>query len=227
MQRSTINRLMREAEATFAAHGAATPPWAGWTPAQWAAAPARAAFCASRQMGWGLTDFGSGDFSRQGIVLLTVRNGIWKVPGERVYAEKLIVMQEGQEAPYHFHRTKTEDILVRGGGRLALDLVNVDAQGVPIEAPVTVLVDGETRVVAPRTPVVLSAGESLTLPPLQAHRFYGWPGGGGPVLVGEVSEVNDDLADNYFLEPFAPMPIAEDEPAYRPLWTELAALSGM
>ncbi len=220
MKRSMVNALMRDAEATFAEHRFAPPPWAAWSPARWAAEPERAAFCATHQMGWGLTDFGSGDFLHRGIILLTTRNGIWRRPGERVYAEKVIVMRDGQEAPYHYHRTKTEDILVRGRGCLALDLVNVDPEGRPLEAPVTALVDGEARLVPAREPVVLQPGESLTLPPLQAHRFYGWPGT-GTVLVGEISEVNDDLADNYFLEPFAPMAIEEDEPAYHPLWTEL------
>lgn len=220
MQRSLINRLMREAEASFAAHGFVPPPWAAWSPDEWVRNPDRARFCAARQMGWGLTDFGSGDFFRRGILLLVCRNGVFRQPGERVYAEKIIVMREGQEAPYHYHRSKTEDILVRGGGCLALDLVTVDEAGQPIEAPVEALVDGAVRIVPPRMPVVLHPGESLTLPPLQAHRFYGWPGT-GTVLVGEISEVNDDLTDNYFLEPFAPMVIEEDEPAYRPLWTEL------
>ncbi len=111
-------------------------------------------------------------------------------------------------------------VVVRGGGSLALDLVNVDAAGTPIEAPVDILVDGDRRIIPARAPLILKPGESLTLPPLQAHRFYGWPGT-GTVLVGEVSEVNDDVTDNYFLEPFAAMAIVEDEPAYHPLWSDL------
>ena len=95
-------------------------------------------------------------------------------PGERVYAEKLIVMAGGQEAPFHYHRAKTEDIVARGDGALALDLVTVDRDGQPIEAPVAVTVDG--------------------------------------------------LTDNYFLEPFAPTAIEEDEPAYHPLWSDLRDL---
>jgi D-lyxose ketol-isomerase len=222
MKRSEINRQMRDAEATFARHGVVPPPWALWSPAEWAQNPERARFCVEHQMGWIITDFGSGDFARRGLILLVTRNGIFGRPAERVYAEKYIVMLDGQEAPYHYHRTKTEDIVARGGGDLGLDLVNVDAAGRPIEAPVRILVDGDIRTVPARAPVRLKAGESLTLPPLQAHRFYGWPGT-GTTLVAEISEVNDDLTDNYFLEPFGPMPIEEDEPAYHPLWADLAA----
>jgi len=54
-----------------------------------------------------------------------------------------------------------------------------------------------------------------------AHRFYGEPGS-GPVLVGEVSQVNDDFNDNYFLAPLGRFtPIEEDEAPWRLLWNEL------
>ena len=44
------------------------------------------------------------------------------------------------------------------------------------------------------------------------HRFYG-EAGKGPVFVGEVSQVNDDLADNYFFEAVGRFAaIEEDEP---------------
>ncbi|WP_131114476.1 D-lyxose/D-mannose family sugar isomerase [Lichenihabitans psoromatis] len=222
MKRSFINQQMRDANATFARHGYVPPPWATWSPAQWDADPARRHFCAEHQMGWIITDFGSGDFFRQGLILLVARNGVAGRAGQRVYAEKAIVMREGQEAPYHYHRAKTEDMLVRGGGSLGIDLVNVDAAGKPIEAPVEILVDGARSTIAARQTVVLTPGESLTLPPLQAHRFYGIPGT-GTSLVGEISEVNDDLTDNYFLEPFGPMTIEDDEPALYLLWRDLAA----
>lgn len=47
------------------------------------------------------------------------------------------------------------------------------------------------------------------------HRFYGEKGK-GTVLVGEVSMVNDDNADNRFHEPLGRFSkIEEDEPPYR------------
>lgn len=220
MKRSFVNARMRDAEATFVRFGAVPPPWAAWSPDDWRLNPDQARFLVERQMGWAITDFGGGDFSRRGLILLVTRNGVLGRAGERVYAEKLLVMTGGQEAPYHYHRTKTEDMVARGGGAIAIDLVNVDASGRPVEAPVAVTVDGLTRTVPARSPVVLRPGESLTLPPLMAHRFYAAPGS-GTVLVGEISEVNDDLTDNHFFEPFAATAIEEDEPAYYPLWSDL------
>jgi hypothetical protein len=45
------------------------------------------------------------------------------------------------------------------------------------------------------------------------------------VLAGEVSLVNDDLTDNFFLEPFGRFSeILEDEPPLYPLWSELEGL---
>ena len=55
------------------------------------------------------------------------------------------------------------------------------------------------------------------------HRFYGRPGH-GTVLVGEVSQCNDDHGDNYFMEPMGRFAtIEEDEAPFRLLWSELIA----
>ena len=56
------------------------------------------------------------------------------------------------------------------------------------------------------------------------HRFYG-EAGTGTVLAGEVSQVNDDLTDNYFIDPVGRFAqIEEDEPPLHPLWSELPVL---
>ena len=48
---------------------------------------------------------------------------------------------------------------------------------------------------------------------------------GTPLLCGEVSKVNNDLTDNYFLEPTARFPeVEEDEAALFPLCNEYGAL---
>ncbi len=56
---------------------------------------------------------------------------------------------------------------------------------------------------------MLEPGESITLPTRQYHKFWGE---GSRVLVGEVSNVNDDNIDNRFYEPVGRFPdIEEDE----------------
>ena len=57
----------------------------------------------------------------------------------------------------------------------------------------------------------MTPGESICLEPYVYHRFYG-ERGRGRVLVGEVSAVNNDTADNRFLEALGRFPeIEEDE----------------
>jgi D-lyxose ketol-isomerase len=221
MKRSEVNALLRDAESRFAACGLALPPWARWSPAEWAAHPLAAKFCAERQIGWDVTDFGTGDFARRGLVLLCIRNGIVGRDEERTYAEKLLVVREGQEAPYHFHRFKMEDIISRGGGNVIVQVFDTDETGARLELPVAARIDAEVVQVAPGAPIVLRHGQSITLPPGQAHRLTAEPGT-GPAVLGEVSKVNDDFTDNVFFDPVERFPaIEEDVPALYPLWSEL------
>jgi hypothetical protein len=46
-----------------------------------------------------------------------------------VYAEKVIIVKDGQRCPMHYHFVKTEDIINRGGGVLALELVETGPDG--------------------------------------------------------------------------------------------------
>ena len=58
---------------------------------------------------------------------------------------------------------------------------------------------------------MLGPGESVTLTPRLYHTFYGQPGA-GICLIGEVSMVNDDSADNRFHEKLPRFPeVQEDE----------------
>ena len=217
MKRSEINAAIAGAEAFFARYCFALPPWASWSPARWTQAGPECAEIARAGLGWDVTDFGHGDFSQVGLLLFTLRNG---VAGGKPYAEKIMVSAPGQVVPTHFHFAKTEDIIVRGGGRLVIQLWAADeAEGLG-EAPVTVSVDGVTRTVPAGAQVILERGESITLTPRLYHAFWG-ESGGESVLVGEVSSVNDDVADNRFLDPRGRFPaIDEDEAPYRLLCTE-------
>ena len=66
MKRSAINAALTKARATCAANQFKLPGWADWTMADHRANPAQSAFLTTRQIGWGVTDFGSGDFARRG-----------------------------------------------------------------------------------------------------------------------------------------------------------------
>ena len=59
--------------------------------------------------------------------------------------------------------------------------------------------------------IVLHPGQSICMEQYLYHRFYGEPGH-GKVMVGEVSQCNDDTSDNRFYEPVGRFPeIEEDE----------------
>ena len=101
------------------------------------------------QLGWDVTDFGSGDFTKRGLTLFCVRNGVQSDPNEKPYAEKLLIVREGQETPTHRHRVKMEDIINRAGGVLVLEFAHADAAGKATDAPVTARVDGVARTLTP------------------------------------------------------------------------------
>ena len=226
MKRSEINEAIRGAQKMFRLHGYTPPPWSYWSRTEWQARPETARYCALHQMGWDITDFGSGSFMTRGLLLLCTRNGIQGQPNEPVYAEKIMVTLEGQETPFHYHKVKWEDIIVRGGGKLVLEFINTGPKGETLNSVVSVLVDGAVRRIQPREPLVLTPGESVTIRPGQMHRFYG-KFGSGDVLVGEVSQVNDDFGDNFFLEKVGRFAtIVEDEKPKRPLWSEVGKLAG-
>ena len=47
-----------------------------------------------------------GDFAKHGLFLFTVRNGLpenWNTRQGKLYAEKLMIVDEGQITPLHFH----------------------------------------------------------------------------------------------------------------------------
>ncbi len=172
------------------------------------------------KLGWDVTDFNSGNFPSLGLTLFTLRNGPPDGSG-KVYAEKIMYVRENQVTPFHYHVRKTEDIINRGSsgtGRLAVQLYNRGLDGGFEQTPITVVCDGIRRKVEAGGIVMLDYGESITLTPYLFHQFYAIDGDG---LIGEVSSVNDDATDNYFLEPLPRYPqIHEDEPPARLLCTE-------
>ncbi|MEG1515931.1 MAG: D-lyxose/D-mannose family sugar isomerase, partial [Clostridia bacterium] len=68
--------------------------------------------------------------------------------------------------------------------------------------------------------ILVYPGNSISLTPYIAH-IFGPKAGTGDLIVGEVSKVNDDVADNYFLEKTARFAdVEEDCPAQCPLCNE-------
>ena len=220
MKRSEINRFIEDAASFFAENHFVLPPFADWKPADWKERGTEADELRACKLGWDITDFNSGNFLSLGLTLFTLRNGPPDGNG-KVYAEKIMYVRENQVTPFHYHVRKTEDIINRGGkntGRLAVQLFNRGFDGGFEQTPVTVLCDGVQRNVKAGETVVLGPGESITLTPYLYHKFYAVDGDG---LIGEVSSVNDDATDNYFLELLPRFPqIYEDEPAVRLLCTE-------
>ena len=161
-------------------------------------------------LGWDLTDFGSGDFFKQGLILFTIRNGN-PLKDKKKYAEKIMIVEENQETPMHFHWNKMEDIINRGGGNLMMELYSSDKEENLSQDDFQVKIDGVVKTLKAGETISLNPGESICLEQGIYHRFYGEPEK-GKVLVGEVSSVNDDSTDNRFKKPVGRFPdIIEDE----------------
>ena len=219
MKRSQINQILQSAQAFFTEHQFHLPPWASWTEADWQGQGDACREVIDCQLGWDITDFGSGDFAKRGLTLFTVRNGKAGSSFGKTYAEKIMVVDDGQETPLHFHFQKAEDIINRGGGKLLLQLWNSDGQGEKADTSVSVSIDGVRRTLEAGGVVSLAPGESICLTRGLYHRFWGE----GKVLVGEVSQVNDDFSDNRFYEDVGRFPsIDEDEAPWRLLVSDYA-----
>lgn len=212
MKRSQINALIKETIQWLEERKVYLPPFAYWSPADWAAKGHEYDEIRENMLGWDVTDYGRGDFDKVGLLLFTIRNGSLKNPKfAKPYAEKMMIIQVGQLSPNHFHWYKMEDIINRGGGVLMLQLWNSTKDGELGDTDVTVRIDGKMCAVPAGGKVYLKPGESITLSPGQYHLFTAVD---EKVLAWEVSMVNDDNTDNRFYEAqdrFAR--IEEDEPA--------------
>ena len=221
MKRSHINAVLKKMEGMINEYKFALPPFLSWTPEEWADKGHEYDEIRDNMLGWDVTDYGLGKYEELGIALITIRNGNANNPKyTKTYAEKLIMIEEGQTSPMHFHWNKMEDIINRGGGNLIFRLYNATKDGQLAETDVEINQDGRKYMVKAGSDIVLKPGESLTLYPYYYHEFVVQPGT-GTVLLGEVSMCNDDNTDNRFLEPLGRFPtIEEDEPPYRLLCTE-------
>lgn len=194
MKRSEINHYLDEAIEFFAEHKFLLPKWAAYSYSDWKSAK-NCAEIFDCKLGWDITTFGSGDFFNMGLTLFTLRNGGGKY--DKTYAEKIMMVRHNQVTPCHFHWSKEEDIINRGGGNLVIELFHAN----PLSNNLTgkdfqISVDGMERTMKSGDRLILEPGESVCLKSCHAHRFRG----DGIVMVGEVSRVNDDANDNCFID---------------------------
>ena len=222
MKRSQINAAIKEMEQLIHRHGFELPPFCKWAPDDWQKRGHEYDEIRENRLGWDVTDYGEGDFDKLGFALITLRNGNLQRPDlyQKTYAEKLLMLKEGQYSPMHFHWSKMEDIINRGGGNLLIRVYNSTVNDQLDTTDVEISSDGRTYLVPAGTQIRLTPGESISIYPRMYHDFEVEPGTGA-VLIGEVSMCNDDQTDNRFYEPLGRFPvIEEDESVYRLLCTE-------
>jgi D-lyxose ketol-isomerase len=159
---------------------------------------------------WDVTDCGLGKFDQIGVVLLNLAE-------QPEYCEKLMYSKYRQVTPMHAHGKKKEDIICRHGN-LALELWKGHPEKTRKGGTFLLCRNGREVEVRSGETVVLQAGERVTIEPGVYHAF--WPES-KEAVIGEVSTANDDVNDNFFVDPnVGRFPeIDEDEPPIaRLLW---------
>ena len=228
MKRSAVNAALKDMEQMIRDCHITLPPFCGFTPEQWDHLGPEYDEVRDCMLGWDITDYGLGDFEKTGLSLITLRNGCRAMPDKypKVYAEKLLFLKEGQYSPNHFHWFKTEDIINKAGGNVLIRVYrSLPDESVDHDSDVTVHTDGLCRTVPAGTQIRLTPGESIHIPQFLYHDFTVEQGTGN-VLLGEVSQCNDDTSDNRFDPPVGRFPaIEEDEPPYRLLCSEYRSSS--
>ena len=164
MKRSEINEAFKSASLCFQRHNWHLPP----------------------SPKWDITDFGLGNFSSDGLVLVNLAQ-------EREYCEKLMYAIKDQKTPIHYHKKKKEDIICRNG-ELTLVLWKTYPEK-KTNQNITVSRNGEKWQFTEDQQIVLKSGERITIEPLIWHTFYP---SSLECIIGEVSTANDDVNDNFF-----------------------------
>lgn len=222
MKRSNINEALQWAKDLLEKSNIKLPPFGYWTMDQWKEHKDELDTIKQTMLGWDITDYGKDDFANLGGVLFTLRNGdVHNTAIGTPYAEKLILLKEGQALPCHFHYKKTEDIIVRSSGVMGIKLYNATKDyEVDTQSDVEVYMDGIKHTVKAGETILVHPGCSITLTPFMYHTFFAQKGY-GDCVIGEVSSINDDNVDNHF-NPEMPRfsKIEEDEAITHPLCNE-------
>ena len=230
MKRSQINTILADAEDFLDLNGHVLPSFAYWDPEEFKA-KVQNINCSEiieRKLGWVVSDFGLGNFAKEGIVVFCSRRGDYhdlETGRGKLYTEKFILSRLDQRVPFHRHEVKTEDVVNRGPGTFSIRLYHSKPTGdLDEERNVVAQVDGQTRDLAPGEVVPLRPGEGLTLDVGVYHEFTA---SGKDTVVAEISLANDDDNDNIFYDPVALMQeVEEDEPPRRLLANDYAKFIG-
>lgn len=221
LERSTINHTVAMAREVLRMLHVPMPPIASWSLEKWEQAGAEMQEVRDCMIGWDVTDFGSERFHEIGRCLFTLRNGRSNDPRyPKCYAEKILIEPEGQRSPMHYHRSKREDIINRGGGNVIVVLHSIGRGGMPGTSALHVQLDARREKIPSGQPIRLKPGESLSIPPGTFHQFWAEEGTGMQMngsrysVSSEVSSVCDDWNDNVFIDSWAVRfpKIVEDEP---------------
>lgn len=132
---------------------------------------------------WDVTDFGLSNFGQYGLVLVNLTD-------QPEYCEKIMYVRHNQITPYHYHKKKKEDIICRWG-QLVISLKSD-------EPTIRLQINGEWCDVSVAEPILLQAGERVTLTSGIRHAFWAKS---DYAIVGEVSTANNDADDNFFDDP--------------------------
>lgn len=214
MKRSEINKAIQDAIDLMKEHNLPLPKFAYWSPDDWKKAGPDCREIVDNMLGWDISDFAGNDFDKVGLTIFTFRNGNFKDKERypKPYCEKLLVVNDGQVLPYHFHWYKMEDIINRGGGDLKLNLYNSDKKEDFADTDVEVTMDGQKVKIKAGGSIIMKPGQSITLKQGQYHTWQGVPGT-GKVMLFEVSTCNDDTVDNRFHDATGRIPEIEEDVA--------------
>lgn len=225
MKRSKANKIIQYTIDALKKAQFPLPPFAYYTTEDWKNLDETEVELVENMLGWDITDFGSGDFDKIGLTIFTFRNGNFHAKDKypKPYAEKMLYVMDGQILPYHYHWSKREDIINRGGGDLEITMYNckpedfADVEGGRAgkpgqfdDTPVIASIDGKNVTVPAGGKVVLKPGQSISIAPGQYHMWQGVPGT-GDVILFEVSTTNDDTIDNRFYKAGERIPVTEED----------------
>lgn len=137
---------------------------------------------------WDVTDFGLGEWKKNALILVNLAE-------EKEYCEKLMYAKKNMLTPAHCHRVKKEDIIARWG---VLRIRAWAGKDFSKADEFEIQVDGVKRKMASGSTIDLQSGSRVTLVQGIYHEFFPLT---DECIIGEVSTANDDLHDNYFVNP--------------------------